>query len=142
MPLVVISGLPSSGKSTLARILADYLSAENRRVRIVGDDVLGAEMCTGKCKNELYTKPLMEKQLRDMHRTEIQQALQDAELVVVLDSFNGVSGFRYEMFCLCREFAQTYAVLHTDVTLSTSFSWNSSRPASVFLGSYFLFFNQ
>ncbi|XP_010347392.1 protein KTI12 homolog [Saimiri boliviensis] len=96
MPLVVVCGLPYSGKSRRAEELRAALAAEGRGVYVVDDAaVLGAEDPT------VYSDSAREKALRGALRASVERHLSRHD-VVILDSLNYIKGFRYELYCLAR----------------------------------------
>ena len=58
MPLVVICGLPSSGKTTRAQQLKKYFEDKGRAVVIIDDEMVGEE------KNDVYASSIKEKSTR------------------------------------------------------------------------------
>lgn len=50
MPLIVICGFPSSGKTTLCNQLKEFLEEKNKKVVIVSENILVDEK-----KNEIYS---------------------------------------------------------------------------------------
>nr|XP_025848023.1 protein KTI12 homolog [Vulpes vulpes] len=96
MPLVVLCGLPYSGRSRRAEELRGALEAEGRAVCVVDDAaVLGAEDAT------VYGDSAREKALRGALRAAVERRLSRRD-VVILDSLNYIKGFRYELYCLAR----------------------------------------
>lgn len=96
MPLVVLCGLPASGKSRRAEQLRAALAAEGRAVHVVDDaSVLGTEDAAA------YGDSAREKALRGALRASVERHLNRHD-VVILDSLNHIKGFRYELYCLAR----------------------------------------
>ncbi|XP_003799973.1 protein KTI12 homolog [Otolemur garnettii] len=96
MPLVVVCGLPDSGRSRRAEELREALAAEGRAVCVVSDAaVLGAEDAS------VYGDSGREKALRGSLRAAVERRLSRQD-VVILDSLNYIKGFRYELYCLAR----------------------------------------
>lgn len=96
MPLVVLCGLPGSGKSRRAEQLRAALAADGHPVHVVDDAaVLGAEDAAA------YGDSAREKALRGALRAAVERRLGRRD-VVLLDSLNYIKGFRYELYCLAR----------------------------------------
>ncbi|EHB07909.1 KTI12-like protein [Heterocephalus glaber] len=96
MTLIVLCGLPYSGKSRRAEQLRQALAAEGRSVYVVDDaSVLGTEDAT------VYCDSAREKALRGTLRASVERRLSRHD-VVILDSLNNIKGFRYELYCLAR----------------------------------------
>ncbi|XP_051855659.1 protein KTI12 homolog [Antechinus flavipes] len=100
MPLVVLCGLPDSGRSQRADELRRALEAEGRPVTVVRDaDVLGPGGPEALCG--AYSDPAREKALRAALKALVERDL-GRRAVVLLDSPNYIKGFRYELYCLAR----------------------------------------
>ncbi|KAM9004019.1 LOW QUALITY PROTEIN: protein KTI12 homolog [Sarcophilus harrisii] len=100
MPLVVLCGLPDSGRSRRADELRRALEAEGRPVTVVRDaDVLGPGGPEALC--EAYSDPAREKALRAALKASVERD-PGRRAVVLLDSLNYIKGFRYELYCLAR----------------------------------------
>lgn len=96
MPLIVLCGLPYSGKSRRAEQMRRALAAEGRAVYVVDDSsVLGSEDAS------VYCDSAREKALRGALRASVERRLSRRD-VVILDSLNYIKGFRYELYCLAR----------------------------------------
>ena len=48
---------------------------------------------------------------------------------VILDSLNNIKGSRYELWCVARQAATRYCVVHVDTPAETCRQWNSAREA-------------
>ncbi|XP_036613712.1 protein KTI12 homolog [Trichosurus vulpecula] len=100
MPLVVLCGLPDSGRSRRADELRSALEAEGRPVTVVRDaDVLGPG--GPEALREAYSDSTREKALRAALKASVERDL-GPRAVVLLDSLNYIKGFRYELYCLAR----------------------------------------
>ncbi|XP_029417129.1 protein KTI12 homolog [Nannospalax galili] len=106
MPLVVVCGLPSSGKSRRTEELRRALAAEGHAVHVVDDaSVMGAADAS------VYGDPAREKALRGALRASVERRL-SRRAVVLLDSVNYIKGFRYELYCLTRAARTPFCLLH------------------------------
>ncbi|XP_044529386.1 protein KTI12 homolog [Gracilinanus agilis] len=111
MPLVVLCGLPDSGRSRRADELQTALEAEGRPVTVVRDaDVLGPGGPAA--LREAYTDPSREKALRAALKASVERGL-GPRSVVLLDSLNYIKGFRYELYCLARAARTPLCLLYT-----------------------------
>nr|XP_039256908.1 protein KTI12 homolog [Styela clava] len=122
MPLVIICGFPSSGKSTRAQELVSYLQ-ENfpvREVISIGDKELSID------KNIVYSDSKNEKSVRGSLKSEVDRNL-TKENVVILDSLNYIKGFRYELFCITKYARTPQCVIHTDISPEGAKEWNKNR---------------
>ncbi len=88
MPLVVITGFPSSGKSTTASLLKAYLEEKRGcHVEVV------SENCIVEDRNETYAESTKEKVIRSQLKEDVIRLL-DKDRVVIVDGLNYIKGFR------------------------------------------------
>ncbi|XP_072881074.1 protein KTI12 homolog [Hemitrygon akajei] len=121
MPLVLLCGLPCSGKSRRAAELIEYLrEATDRKVVEVGDRSLGVE------RNEVYADSRKEKELRGALKAEVERKI-NKEDVVILDTLNYIKGYRYELFCLIKHAQTPHCLIHCETAVDICSSWNQSR---------------
>ena len=106
MPLVVVTGLPCSGKSSAAAVLQDHLQALDRRVVVVSEERLLA----GHTKNAVFADSRLEKEVRGRLKSEVVRLL-DKETFVICDGLNYIKGFRYELFCASKTVKTTQATV-------------------------------
>lgn len=132
MALVLMCGLPASGKSTIADKLKDLFCANGRTVRIVrdGDDALkdlsGSTVGNGDTtrdgiavqeegnlgRKQLYKDSTSEKFTRAQLRANAERALTSSRgVTVIIDSLNYIKGFRYELYCVAKTCNASYAVV-------------------------------
>lgn len=124
MPLVVICGYPSSGKSTVTSKLKNFLEENEERairVNVVSDSVYK--------KNEIFGDTSKEKEIRANLKSEVNRLLGN-DSVVILDSTNYIKGYRYELFCLAKSLKTNHIVIHVDVNHEVAWQWNSRRDES------------
>jgi protein KTI12 len=90
MPLLVISGLPLSGKTTWALALQAHLKAT-----VINDESLGID------PKVAYSSPTLEKQARGLLMSAIERTLTRND-IVICDGLNYIKGFRYQLYCVAR----------------------------------------
>lgn len=122
MPLVLMCGLPSSGKSKRVAELVAYLK-DNCEVDI---HVL-TEDFTNVTKNACYTSPREEKLKRGSLKSNVERHL-TSDCIVILDSLNYIKGYRYELFCVSKHVKTTYCVILCETPTEEAKDWNSKRP--------------
>ncbi|KAG1679065.1 Protein KTI12 [Nymphon striatum] len=93
MPLVIISGYPSSGKTTRCQQLMNYFKSNHvkKSCIIVQDDF---SACS---KNKLYSDEIFEKAARGRLKSETLRLL-NKNTIVILDSLNNIKGEYIVMF--------------------------------------------
>lgn len=124
MPLIVVCGLPSSGKSTVSKAIKEFVNCQksNIPVRIVCDE----DYTT--FTRDIYHDSTKEKEERGYLRSEVQKVLRQDQLAI-LDSLNYIKGFRYELFCLAKNAKTTYCVVFCDESKDTVRKYNENKPA-------------
>ena len=96
MPLIVMVGIPCSGKTKRANQIREYMEEEHKQeVQIINEEFLGMS------KAEYLVNPQQEKILRASLKSNVEKHL-SSQRVVILDSMNYFKSFRYELYCLAR----------------------------------------
>lgn len=123
MPLVVMCGIPCSGKSQRAKELVDYIQEhhEGTPVHLLADDM------SSTTRDSCYTDPKAEKMARASLKSEVERML-TPETVVIMDSPNYIKGYRYELYCLSKHLETPHCVVLCDTAAETAKSWNTARP--------------
>lgn len=106
MPLIVICGKPLTGKSTTAKTLESFFG-EKCCLVVVSDE----EKLCDQGLETIYRNAQKEKDLRSWLKSEVQRHLSSPETLVILDSTNYIKGFRYELYCLSKQFQHTFALI-------------------------------
>uniref|UniRef100_A0A182JKU4 Protein KTI12 homolog n=1 Tax=Anopheles atroparvus TaxID=41427 RepID=A0A182JKU4_ANOAO len=115
MPLIVITGLPGSGKTTRAKELEKYFTEAGKGpVHIVSE----AECIerSGYGVRESFNDPAKEKQIRASLKSEAMKLLTKSALVI-LDGANYIKGYRYEIYCVSKNARTTQCTLYCAMTL-------------------------
>ena len=124
MPLVVLCGLPSSGKTRRAEELVEYIKANHEnKVHLIQDSFSSVT------KNDCYASSREEKIARGDLKSSAERLL-TTESIVVLDSLNYIKGFRYELFCISKHVKTPHCVVLCDTSVETIRDWNSARGPS------------
>lgn len=132
MSLILVCGIPASGKSTIADKLCRLFEADGADVRIIrdGDAAIATlrrdnsatvkqHVSSGEqnkdrvLRQALYQDFKTEKQTRAQLRTNSERALSIPKTVVIVDSLNYIKGFRYELYCVAKTAGATYGVVHS-----------------------------
>ncbi|XP_069758855.1 protein KTI12 homolog isoform X2 [Narcine bancroftii] len=122
MPLVLLCGLPCSGKSRRAAELSAYLreATARRVVEVGGDRGLGVE------RSLWYGDSRKEKELWGALKAEVERKI-NKEHVVIMDSLNYIKGYRYELFCLVKHAQTPHCLIHCETAVDVCSLWNQSR---------------
>jgi len=123
MPLIIMCGFPSSGKTTRAEQLVKYFSSIGCPVELINVESLKIS------RNSLYSNNIEEKKGRASFRSAMERSL-NKKTVVIVDENNLIKGFRYELYSRAREMNTTHAVVYCDVSVETSQTWNQKKEES------------
>ncbi|KAK9451392.1 chromatin associated protein KTI12 [Limtongia smithiae] len=121
MPLILLTGYPSSGKSTRAREIAEEFRTRcpDRNVVLVSDSEFGIE-------KSVYRDAKSEKTARATLMSALKRHL-SRETIVIVDGLNYIKGYRYQIFCEAKAEQTTYAVVHVGTPTEICKSWNLKR---------------
>ncbi|MCJ1385444.1 hypothetical protein MMC17_008567 [Xylographa soralifera] len=120
MPLILLSGYPSSGKTHRAQqLLSDFIariasSSNPRHTRFtvvqISDQTLGLS-------RDLYRDAKTEKDARAAAYSAVKRAL-GKECIVLCDGLNYIKGFRYQMYCEAKAVGTGSCVVHVGTPIS------------------------
>ena len=124
MPLITISGLPLSGKSTFAETLQSFLSKSvSNKIILLNDESLGLSKF-------MYSDPQEEKKARAALLSAVERHL-TKETIVICDGLNYIKGFRYQLYCIARALGTTtctvYAAADPDLCRTRHLALNASK---------------
>ncbi|PVU99743.1 hypothetical protein BB559_000436 [Furculomyces boomerangus] len=131
MPLIMITGYPSSGKSTRANQLKAMFEAKlsspdykgiSYSVELVSDDSLGIS------KNS-YDAGIEEKKIRGSIISAVERHT-SKNSILILDSLNYIKGLRYQLYCVARSLGTTHCVIHAASPIEYSRQINLKRGDS------------
>ena len=133
MPLIVLVGKPSSGKSAVCKIVEKFLKEKlteqdvkpNIGFEIVSDDLRSS------FSRDVYSgdSSAPECEQRGFLRSEVQRKL-TRNTTVICDSLNYIKGLRYELFCIAKLVKTTYCVVYCDVGTEDLKIMNSRKSES------------
>lgn len=125
MPLILVTGLPSSGKTTVSKEICNYFkkrfNEENnqRAVKIITDN----DNLDWDGRNIIYMSIPKEKELRGWLRAEVQRYI-NPSMILILDAAAYIKGFRYELYCLSKEAKTQYCVVEQFINPEVCWMWN------------------
>ncbi|CAN6641632.1 protein Kti12p [Trichomonascus vanleenenianus] len=127
MPLIMITGYPSAGKTTRAvdlkakveaKIAAD-LAFKDYSVVLINDESLSIP-------KENYRNTQTEKMLRGTQISAVKRHL-DRTTIVILDNMTYIKGFRYQLYCEAKSAFTNSCVIHVGAPKDVCREWNSRR---------------
>jgi len=124
MPLIVMTGLPSCGKTTVVSKLEQFLISKDKKVVIVNEEQL-----MGQDKNFIFSESRHEKDVRGRLKSEVIRLL-SKDSVVICDGLNYIKGFRYELFCASKACKTTQLTVQCDLSPEDAGLINSDRDNS------------
>ena len=125
MPLVVLVGRPSSGKTTVAcQIEAVVRQLDPERKIDVLDD--SSTMSANQTKSDCYRDSRHEKMTLGALRSSVERRLSKST-VLLFDSLNMIKGYRYEIWALARQVGTRCCVVSVETSADTCKAWNAAR---------------
>ena len=114
-------GGPSCGKTRMSLKLKDFIENDKKvEVILVNEESIGLN------KQELYVDYQTEKILRAKLKSEVEQYLDDKRIVII-DSLNYIKGYRYELYCLVRNFKTRHCTVYLKTQYEVCQSFNSNN---------------
>ena len=124
MPCLILTGHPSSGKTTLAHKLKERaLLLHNMPVQVIDDDVV----CPDQTKSACYLNAQAEKKTRAALKSAFDRASKYTSTFIILDSLNYIKGFRYELHCISKAAGQKHGVVWVLNDVDVCQEWNRRR---------------
>ncbi|XP_017096144.1 protein KTI12 homolog [Drosophila bipectinata] len=127
MPIVVITGLPASGKSTRARQLRDHFEEKGKRVHLITENEAVPKALFE--KNSHAGDSQKEKVVRSDLKSEASRNLNKDDLVI-LDAGNYIKGYRYEIYCMTKAARTNQCTLFCCIPQEQAWEFNSKRTAT------------
>ncbi|XP_045483205.1 protein KTI12 homolog [Harmonia axyridis] len=124
MPLIILTGIPCSGKTTRCEELKNFFLEKNKEVIIVSEAEQIAR--SGFEKNLIYLDSNKEKHIRGLLKSEVLRYVTSTNLVI-LDGLNYIKGFRYELYCGTKSNKATQCTIHAEINRQESWKINDSR---------------
>ncbi|XP_044253327.1 protein KTI12 homolog [Tribolium madens] len=125
MPLIVITGVPCSGKTTRCKELKQFFENIGKEVHVVSeyDQIVKANFE----KNSFFSDAAAEKHIRSLLKSEVLRLITPKN-VVILDALNYIKGFRYELYCGSKANKNTQCTIHTEINRDEAWKFNENRP--------------
>ncbi|XP_020808195.1 protein KTI12 homolog [Drosophila serrata] len=126
MPIVVITGLPASGKSTRSRQVRDYFIQRGKKVHLISENEAVPKALFG--KNQHAGDSQKEKVVRsDLKSAALRHV--NKEDLVILDAGNYIKGYRYELYCATKASRTTQCTLFCCIPQEQAWTFNTQRTA-------------
>lgn len=121
MPLIIVTGLPCSGKSRIAKQIRDYFiehlekkesqtrsssRIKRKQVKLVTD----GRKLNSEGRYTIYQNLNREKELRGWLKSETSRYVNQGH-IVILDAACYIKGFRYELYCISKEAKTQHCVV-------------------------------
>lgn len=135
MPLIIVSGLPTSGKSTRAQQLYDYLSkrvADSKyRLHLISDESLSIsrtvyDLSPDKLPAHTRSANASEKDARAALYGAVKRVLSDRD-IVILDGLNYIKGWRYQLHCESKAVRTPSCILQIGCSVDRARQVNEDR---------------
>lgn len=128
MPLIVVCGIPGSGKTKRANEVAEYLREKHgKHVVVVNEENLGInKQLAYSSTGFVYSDAHEEKIARGRIKFEVEKNLVGTSIVIV-DSLNYIKGYRYQMHCVAREQKTTYCLIYCNTPLEIAQEFNKKN---------------
>ncbi|PFH62176.1 hypothetical protein XA68_14717 [Ophiocordyceps unilateralis] len=136
MPLIVVTGFPTSGKSTRAQQLYDYLAerladSKQWRLHLVSDDSLSISrsvyhLSPASLPAHTRSANASEKDARAAVYGAVKRVLSDRDFVI-LDGLNYIKGWRYQLHCEAKAARTPSCVLQVGCSVDAARSVNQQR---------------
>ncbi|KAJ6444763.1 RNA polymerase II elongator complex subunit [Purpureocillium lavendulum] len=141
MPLIIVTGLPSSGKTTRAKQLYDYLAQRiaptdsstpaKYRLHLISDDTLSIsrtvyDLSPSKVPAHTRSANASEKDARAALYGAVKRVLSDRDFVI-LDGLNYIKGWRYQLHCEAKAMRTPNCILQIGCTPDRARRVNEER---------------
>ncbi|BAO39863.1 protein KTI12 [Kluyveromyces marxianus] len=127
MPLVLLTGFPSSGKTTVAKKIVSLIQQTiDSNEKLSNYSVVYHSDETLNISHDDYIGSNEERRARSKIMSVVKRDL-SRQKVVVVDSLNYIKGFRYQLHCEVKNVMTTYCLIHTACPITTLVEWNSKE---------------
>lgn len=135
LQLIIVSGLPTSGKSTRAQQLHEYLSkrvADSKyRLHLISDETLSIsravyDLSPDKLPAHTRSANASEKDARAALYGAVKRVLSDRD-IVILDGLNYIKGWRYQLHCEAKAVRTPSCILQIGCSIDRAKQVNEER---------------
>ncbi|TFF90168.1 MAG: adenylyl-sulfate kinase [Promethearchaeota archaeon] len=120
--LIILSGLPASGKSTFARSFASVLELNRTevKVKIIDPDKIRKKLYSGIFNHK------KENLVRKKHLREIEKALKKG-FITISDDLNYYTSMRHDLKAIADRLQIPFYIIHISTPLTQCIAWNEKR---------------
>lgn len=124
MPLIIITGIPCSGKTTRTSELKEYFINKRKNVEVINEiDIVTKR---GFDRNKFYADSKNEKSVRSDMKSMIQRMLNTNDILII-DGSNYIKGYRYEIYCITKLYKTPQCIIFCDMPIEHAWLWNERR---------------
>uniref|UniRef100_A0A7S3QIW7 Protein KTI12 n=1 Tax=Chaetoceros debilis TaxID=122233 RepID=A0A7S3QIW7_9STRA len=129
MPSLIITGHPSTGKTSFANLLASRAMAHPSNLITTVVIINETTSRPDKTIYECYKNSTEEKLTRSALKSEFDKYVKanESSKLVILDSMNYIKGFRYELHCISKAAGQKHGVIWLLCKEVVAKEWNERR---------------
>lgn len=118
--LIILCGLPASGKSTFAQEIKELIETNSKGiVKIVDPDLIRAKL------SPIFDFK-MEKEVRHRHLTNVENFLKHG-VITISDDLNYYTSMRHELKDIAETLQKKYFIIHISTPIDTCLKWNELR---------------
>ncbi|MGV9206237.1 MAG: AAA family ATPase, partial [Promethearchaeia archaeon] len=121
--LLIITGLPASGKSTFSDLLKSYLEDVenvNRKISIIDPDEIRRKISPGTFDFE------RESEVREQNLKKVNNKLKKGN-IVISDDLNYYTSMRHDLKLIADKLKKKHFIIHINTPLETCLGWNKER---------------
>ncbi|KAI3651867.1 hypothetical protein MP228_003170 [Amoeboaphelidium protococcarum] len=108
MPLIVLTGKPLSGKTTIANKLIDKIPG-GKSVQLINDGLADGE------HDQAYSTDYQEKKIRGSILSQAEKYI-SKDSIVIMDAMNNIKSCRYQLYCVARAVPTQYCVVYVNAS--------------------------
>ncbi|RHZ60413.1 hypothetical protein Glove_353g10 [Diversispora epigaea] len=126
MPLIIMCGFPSSGKTVCAKKVEKYFierfasQQKTNAVRLINDESLDIS------KDSYKDTRIEEKKTRASLKSAVERLISKDDIIIA-DGMNYIKGFRYQLYCIARAIGTPHCVIYCGTPVKIAKEWNSNR---------------
>ncbi|MBD3228480.1 MAG: AAA family ATPase [Candidatus Lokiarchaeota archaeon] len=125
--LIIFTGIPSSGKSTIAKLLAKELELKyNKKTMVIGSDQI-RNMVPILEENFI---PQREESIRKLTLFLVEKAIEFND-VVINDDMNYYKSMRHDFYQIAKRKKCNFFIIHFKISLEMALKWNKKRGTTI-----------